>query len=144
MNWLLRLLHLIFGGLFVYAGLLKVWQPLIFVDDIRSYDLLPDPFPALVALFLPWLEILAGLAVVTGRLRQGGLLVLNASLIVFLAAISLSWWRGIDIRCGCFGGGEEASSNYTELIVRDLLLLALGLGLMLKGTKSASPSAVSS
>jgi len=74
---------------------------------------------------LPWLEIFAGLTVMSGVLRPGGLLILNGSLLIFLGAISLSWWRGIDIRCGCFGHAD-ATSNYHDLILRDLLLLALG------------------
>ena len=129
MSLLVRILHLVFGGVFLYAGAVKAWQPMGFLDDIRSFEMLPDPFAALVAMFLPWLEIFAGLAVITGCLRRGGVLVLNVSLVVFLAAIGISWLRGIDIRCGCFGGGSDATSNYIELLVRDIALLALGLWL---------------
>ena len=119
-------LPLIFGGVFVYTGYVKAWSPLKFLDDVRSFALLPDPYAAMLAVFLPWLEILAGLAVVTGYLRKGGLLLLNASLLVFLAAIGIAWIRGTDIRCGCFGGASEASSNYLELVIRDLALIVLG------------------
>jgi putative oxidoreductase len=129
MIWLSRILHLAFGGVFVWAGMVKAWNPMVFLDDIRSFEMLPDPYAALVAMFLPWLEIFAGLAVISGVFRRGGLLLLNASLMVFLAAILIAWWRGIDIRCGCFGGSGDATSNYIELIVRDLVLLALGLWL---------------
>jgi putative oxidoreductase len=120
-------LHLIFGGVFVYAGAVKAWQPTVFLDDVRSFALLPDPYAAMLAMFLPWLEIFGGLAVMTGLLRRGGLLLLNGSLVVFLAAIAVAWSRGTDIRCGCFGGSGDATSNYIELIVRDVVLLALGL-----------------
>jgi len=123
MSWFL---HLLFGGVFIYAGTLKLLDPAMFVMDVRSFDLLPDPYAAWVAMFLPCLEILAGLAVITGVLRKGGLLVLNGSLGVFLVAIGISWSRGIDIQCGCFGS-KGASGNYVELIVRDVLLLALGI-----------------
>jgi uncharacterized membrane protein YphA (DoxX/SURF4 family) len=129
MKIIAKLLHLVFGGVFVYAGVLKAWNPQTFLDDVRSFDLLGDPWAAWLAMGLPWLEILAGLAVITGVLRRGGLLVLNGALVAFLGGIALSWYRGIDIRCGCFGS-VEASSNYIELIVRDVLLLALGLWLM--------------
>jgi uncharacterized membrane protein YphA (DoxX/SURF4 family) len=105
---------------------------------VRSFALLPDPYAALVAMFLPWLEILAGLAVITGVMRKGGLLVLNGSLLVFLAAIGIAWVRGTDIRCGCFGGSGDATSNYVELIVRDLALLALGAWLALQSLKTVS------
>lgn len=131
MKIIAKLLHLVFGGVFVYAGVLKAWNPQAFLDDVRSFDLLGDPWAAWLAMGLPWLEIFAGLAVITGVLRRGGLLVLNGALVGFLGAIALSWYRGIDIRCGCFGSAE-ASSNYVELIVRDVLLLALGLWLFLR------------
>lgn len=126
-----RLLHLVFGGVFVYAGLVKAWDPRAFLDDVRSFDLLGDPWAAWLAMSLPWLEILAGLAVITGVLRRGGLLILNGALLGFLGGICISWYRGIDIRCGCFGA-STATSNYVELIVRDVLLLALGLWLFLR------------
>lgn len=127
MTWLLRILHLIFGGVFVYAGVLKAIDPARFLLDIRSFELLADPYAAWLAMFLPWLEIFSGVAVITGCLRRGGLLLLNASLLIFLFAISLSWYRGIDIRCGCFGDRGDATSNYVELILRDVVLLAIGL-----------------
>lgn len=138
MIWLNRILHLAFGGVFVYAGVMKAWNPMVFLDDVRSFALLPDPYAALVAMFLPWLEIFAGLAVITGVMRKGGLLVLNGSLLVFLAAIGIAWVRGTDVRCGCFGGSSEATSNYVELIVRDLALLTLGAWLALQSLKTVS------
>ncbi|MCB1277582.1 MauE/DoxX family redox-associated membrane protein [Prosthecobacter sp.] len=130
------LLHFFFGGVFVYAGILKVADPMSFLDDIRSFDLITDPWAAWLAMGLPWLEILAGLSVMSGFLRSGGLLVLNASLLVFLGAISIAWWRGIDIRCGCFGHAD-ATSNYRDLILRDLLLLAAGIVLVWHGKPRA-------
>jgi uncharacterized membrane protein YphA (DoxX/SURF4 family) len=83
---LTALLCLLFGGAFIYAGVMKAQQPMVFLDDVRSFQILHDPYAAWVAMGLPWLEIFAGLAVVTGILRSGGLLILNASLIVFVAA----------------------------------------------------------
>jgi len=126
------LLHFFFGGVFVYAGVLKAADPMSFLDDVRSFDLLGDPWAAWLAMGLPWLEIFAGLAVMSGFLRSGGLMILNASLILFLIAISIAWCRGIDIRCGCFGH-SGATSSYRDLIVRDLLLLGAGIVLVLHG-----------
>lgn len=130
---MLRLiLHFFFGGVFLYTGILKVADPMSFLDDIRSFDLLGDPWAAWLAMGLPWLEIFAGLAVMSGLLRSGGLLILNASLLLFLIAIGISWWRGIDIRCGCFGH-SDASSSYHDLILRDVLLLLAGVVLAWHG-----------
>lgn len=129
------LLHLLLGGVFLYAGALKAWNPMTFLDDVRSFDLLTDPYAAWLALFLPWLEIFSGIAVITGLLRKGALLVLNGSLLVFLVAIGISWYRGIDIQCGCFGS-SDATSNYQELILRDLALLGLGLYLLWQASRT--------
>jgi len=129
MNQLQRILHLLFGGVFVYAGIMKAWNPMVFLDDVRSFALLPDPYAAMLSMFLPWLEIFAGLAVMAGALRKAGLVVLNLSLLMFLGAIIIAWMRGTDIRCGCFGGSSDAASSYIELIIRDLVLLNLGIWL---------------
>jgi len=129
MNQLQRILHLLFGGVFVYAGIMKAWKPMVFLDDVRSFALLPDPYAAMLSMFLPWLEIFAGLAVIAGALRKAGLVVLNLSLLMFLGAIIIAWMRGTDIRCGCFGGSSDAASSYIELIIRDLVLLNLGIWL---------------
>ena len=126
------LLHFFFGGVFVYAGLLKVADPISFLDDVRSFDLLGDPWAAWLAMGLPWVEILAGLAVMSGILRSGGMLILNGLLVVFLIAITISWWRGIDLRCGCFGH-TEATFSYRDLILRDVLLLLAGIVLVWHG-----------
>ena len=100
----------LFGGVFIFAAVMKLRDPNLFLMDIRSFDLLPDPYAAWLALFLPWLELFCGLAVLVGPLRQGGLLLLNLSLLVFLAAIGIAWARGIDIKCGCFGASGAAFS----------------------------------
>ena len=120
------LLCAVFGGVFVYAGVLKALDPTLFLLDVRSFNLLPDPFAAWLALGLPWLEIAAGVAVMLGVGRLGGLTVLLGLLLVFLIVIGISWARGLDISCGCFGGQAEVS-DYLELVVRDAILLALGV-----------------
>jgi len=136
---MLRLLfHLLFGGVFIYAGILKAADPMSFLDDVRSFDLLSDPWAAWLAMGLPWLEIFAGLAVMSGFLRSGGLMILNVTLIVFLIAIGIAWYRGIDIRCGCFGHSDAAAS-YRDLILRDVLLLLAGLALAWRGKPKTHP-----
>ena len=39
--WWLICLRLAMGGLFVYAGVLKAWDPAAFLQDIESFRLLP-------------------------------------------------------------------------------------------------------
>ena len=126
--WLATVLAWAFGIIFIYSGWLKVQEPAQFLVSIRSFHLLPDPLAAWLALGLPWLEIFAGLAVLTGWLRRGGLLLLNVSLVVFAVALISAWARGLDIECGCFGGGNGVT-NIFHVLLRDAILLAAGIWL---------------
>ncbi len=128
--WLRRLLAAGFGGVFVYAGAIKVWNPSLFLSDVRSFQLLPDPLAAWLALTLPWLEVFAGAAVMLGVLRQSGLLLLNLALLIFFLAIASAWQRGLNIQCGCFGTHLGDAPNYPWLFLRDGALLVAGLAMM--------------
>lgn len=123
------MLRMALGALFVWTGWVKVQDPTEFLFSIRSFHLLPDPWAAWVAMGLPWLEIAAGAALVTGLLVEGGLAVIAGMLAVFLWAIIYSWQRGLDINCGCFGG-DGGTSDYNDLIRRDVVLLSLSIGLL--------------
>ena len=49
-------------------------------------------------------------------------------MIVFIAAVSSAWARGLSIDCGCFGGGGQVAAGqtkYLQEILRDVGLLAL-------------------
>ena len=63
---LLVVFRLVLGGLFVYAGVVKVLDPLDFAQDIRNYRLVGQALSFLAAVVLPWLEILAGVALAAG------------------------------------------------------------------------------
>jgi uncharacterized membrane protein YphA (DoxX/SURF4 family) len=124
----------IFGAVFVIAGALKLRDPQLFTMQVRSFDLLPDPYNALLALSLPWLEVFCGLAVITGLLRLGGLLMLNAALVVFISVLGWLLAHGKQVDCGCFGSAGQLSQS-TELSM-DVVLLVIGLGLLVREVKS--------
>ncbi len=126
-----------FGALWIYAGALKLGDPLSFLDAVRSFQLLADPWAAFVALGLPPLEILCGSAIVLGRwCYAGALALMDGALAVFLAAILWSWHRGLDITCGCFGRDENLT-DYPSKIGQNIALLAVGVFLLvLWGKKS--------
>ena len=111
------------GGVFIYAGALKAIDPAQFARDVDNFRLLPYAASCAVALYLPWLEILAGSALALGVMRRGAVLILGAMLSVFVVALSSAWARGLDITCGCFGQGQN-HSNYPLSLLLDLILLA--------------------
>jgi uncharacterized membrane protein YphA (DoxX/SURF4 family) len=124
------MLALILGGMFIYTGWVKLAGngPQLFLEDVRSFHLLGDPWAAWLAISLPILELVAGAAVLTGLARRGGTLLLTLLLLAFLAALVSAWVRGIDIKCGCFGKSEHTAVIW-ELILRDVALLGLAWGI---------------
>lgn len=131
------ILRLLLGGVFVYAGFLKLQDPTAFLYSIRSFHLLEDPWAPLLAVTLPWLEIFCGLAVLVRLLYTGALVFLNGSLLVFLWALAYSWHRGLNVDCGCFGRADFGDS-YPYYIVRDLTLLFPALWLLWRDVKKKS------
>lgn len=122
-GWLERLLRLGVGGVFVYAGILKSLDPFQFVLDIQTFRLVPYPVSVVLALYLPWIEISAGVLLALRKLYAGALAILLVALAVFSLAILSAWFRGIPITCGCFGG-PSSQATYGGLMFRDAMLLA--------------------
>ena len=117
------LLRVIVGGVFIWAGVLKALDPAQFARDVDNYRMLPFAASAAVALYLPWLEIIAGAALASGVWHCGASLVIGAMLLAFLIALGTAWGRGLDITCGCFGHGPNRS-NYPLALLLDAGLLA--------------------
>jgi len=117
--------RLIFGAVFVYAGVAKMIDAEAFASVIFNYHLLPARMVYGAAMVLPAVELVCGLALCAGVLTRGASVLLNALMAVFLAAMALAMVRGLDVSCGCFGGSGEAVSWQT--LLRDAMILAIGL-----------------
>jgi putative oxidoreductase len=118
-----RILGLIVGGIFVYAGVIKALDPVQFANDIDNYKTLPWFISVRLALFLPWLEILCGLAVIFCFLYRGGLSILIVLIVIFIGATIAARVRGLDITCGCFGRASQHWS-FPQHTAVDLAILA--------------------
>ncbi len=124
-SWLWRALEIGVGGVFIYAGALKALDPLRFAGDIENYHILPWSIGVRMAFYLPWLEILCGLALITTRFARGAVVILTALTLTFIAATIAAKVRGIDITCGCFGRASQNWSFPAHLAVDLALLIAL-------------------
>jgi putative oxidoreductase len=124
---LLRILEIVLGGLFFYAGLQKLLHPYEFAEAVLAYRLLPQILVGVVVAVLPWVEIAAGFCLVTGLRRRSGLLILSGLLVVFLAVTLITMARGLKIDCGC--GLFFQRQVGLAAILEDLFLLAWAAGL---------------
>ena len=114
--------RLVLAGVFLQAGLPKVQDPVAFAVAIENYRIISGSWAMAAAIVLPWLEIVIGIGLLTPWLRRASACTMIGLLGVFIALHLLSWARGLDIDCGCFG--ESAGSpDYHWLILRNLALL---------------------
>src|SRR5213594_1331135 len=81
-----RIVDFIVAGIFIYAGVLKVLDPVQFASDIDNYKILPWPISVALAFYLPCLEIFCGLALVVRFLYRGALSILTALILTFTFA----------------------------------------------------------
>jgi putative oxidoreductase len=138
MKFAWRIAGLLVGAVFIFAGLTKiidfqpfrVLDPMDFARDIDNYKVLPWWMSVQLALYLPWLEIICGLALVFRRLYSGALALLLALLVVFIGASFAAKARGIDITCGCFGHVSDQLSFAWHMVL-DLAIFAAVVALWL-------------
>ena len=125
--WLGVVSRLIVGGIFVYASLDKIVHPEQFARIVFNYHLVPAPLINLFALVLPWVELGAGIHLVLGIWPRAAGTVLSALIVVFIVALSINWFRGVSLECGCFTVSGSARSGISSLLWRDVILFLLAL-----------------
>jgi putative oxidoreductase len=118
-------MDLLVAAIFIYAGVIKAIDPLRFAIDIDNYKMLPWAIGVRLAFYLPWLEMLCGLALILRFFYRGGLFILSALTVIFIAASIIAKVRGLDITCGCFGHASKNWSFTTHLALDFAILVAL-------------------
>ena len=95
---------------------------------VRAYELLPISVANLFGLVLPFFEVAIGALLILGSLTRVMAALGGFTMVIFIVAISQAWARGLNIDCGCFGGGgavEPGQTKYLQEILRDLGLAFL-------------------
>ncbi|AEB10055.1 MauE/DoxX family redox-associated membrane protein [Desulfobacca acetoxidans] len=122
-HWLAWLLRLTLGGVFFYAGLIKIWQPFQYAAAIEAYQLLPQFLLALAAAVIPWIEVVCASSLVLYFKPRSALLTLISLLGIFLIIMLFTMARGLDIDCGC-GLLANRRVGWLVLLEDSMLLLA--------------------
>ena len=123
--------RLILGGIFIYASLDKIAHPEQFAKIVYNYKILPHSLINIFAIILPWVELLCGIFVITGIFVESSSAILSMLLVVFIIALSVNFLRGLDINCGCFSTDPKGKEEGAILLIRDLVLLVIGIQMFL-------------
>ena len=131
--WIGLVARLILGGVLFLAGYLKVDEPDKSQMAVRAYEMLPISIANLLGLVLPFVEVAIGALLILGSLTRFMAALGGFTMVIFIIAIAQAWARGLNIDCGCFGGGGTVApgeTKYLQEILRDLGLVFLALYLI--------------
>ncbi|MDJ0722045.1 MAG: MauE/DoxX family redox-associated membrane protein [Desulfobacterales bacterium] len=129
--WIELLARWVVGLLFVLASLHKILQPAVFAQIVYSYQLFPDFSINLIAIFLPFVELVAGLALIFGIYPRAAAAIVNALLVAFMLIIAFNLMRGHEFDCGCFPTFVTRlfAESPISMLLRNVILLAFSLPL---------------
>lgn len=127
-RWVELAARWILGATFIYASYSKILAPAVFAKIIFGYGLFPASLINLAAIILPFVELIAGLALIIGFYPRSAALIINALLLVFIVSLSINIIRGHEFDCGCFAINAANPSTFSgSLLIRDFFYLALGI-----------------
>ena len=130
-EWLTVRVQFVLAAFFVVAGVAKIVDPPGFAHEIHNYKMMPGALVNAMALILPWIEVVTGVALFLGIARRTAAKVLGILLLVFIAALGVNLARGHPVDCGCFGTSKVQKTEAERLrdmkiaIARDVGLLIL-------------------
>jgi uncharacterized membrane protein YphA (DoxX/SURF4 family) len=128
--WCSTVARLVLAGVWVWAGVAKIGDPDASVRAVRAYEILPEAFVKPFAWGLPFVELALAVLLLLGLATRPAAWVSAGLLLVFVAGTAAAWARGLQIDCGCFGGGGQAaadSARYLREMGRDGLFLCLAI-----------------
>lgn len=139
-HWVPLAARLLLGALFLVAAGPKIADPPAFAKAVWNYRLVPPALLSPMALALPWLELLCGLALIVGVWVRPAATWIAILLIGFMGALGINLARRHPVDCGCFATASAQKSDEERLrdmkidLLRDAgILLLAGLVLASAG-----------
>ena len=128
---MILLLRIILGITFLYAGIVKASASQAFAIALLPFTFIDTTWTGPLAMGLAWMEILAGVLVLTPKIHEAGAAMIAGLCAVFIAVLSWALWNGYIVSCGCFGEDMAPSVGKMLLAIgRDILLLAAAVAII--------------
>lgn len=115
--------RLLIGGILIYASFNKIVDPGGFAKAIANYHLIPFGLENIMAIILPWLELIIGLCLIIGVFIDGAAFLVIIMMVVFISAITYAILNGYNIECGC--GLKPGELIGIQKIIEDITYLIL-------------------
>jgi len=122
--WPYRIVRIALACLFIYGGIAKLFDPRAFATTLSNYDLVPEMFLPILAVGLPLIEAVAGVALIFDR--PWGLHIVTGLLALFVLVLGYGILGDLNVDCGCFGADElDKQAGLRSAFYRDLALIGL-------------------
>ncbi|MBF0230855.1 MAG: DoxX family membrane protein [Desulfamplus sp.] len=129
---LFNVLRIFMGVIFIYASYDKILNPEAFAKAVYNYQIMPDFTINIIALWLPYLELLIGLCLITGIWLPGATTISTSLMTIFISLMLFNLSRGLNINCGCFSTQTTQDTIGPLTILRDIAFLLSSLYLTLR------------
>ena len=131
-SWIEIAARWILGITFVCASYHKIFAPADFAKILYGYDLFPHVLINLIAITLPFIELVFGLALILGVYPRSAAMIINGLLLAYIIILTINLARGHEFDCGCFSVSKSGYLSSPEpMIVRDMIYLIIGLQVFL-------------
>lgn len=117
------------GLIFLAAALPKIADLSAFAGSIHNFHLeavIPMAATNVLAMMIPWVELVAGLALVSGVRPRAGAYVYTALMVIFTIGVIQALARGLSFECGCFGKAGSATIGVKK-VAENLVMMAIGM-----------------
>jgi uncharacterized membrane protein YphA (DoxX/SURF4 family) len=117
------------GLIFIAAALPKIADLGAFAGSVHNFHLepvVPVATTNLLAMMIPWVELVAGLALVGGVRPRAGAVVYTVLMAAFTVGVVAAMARGLSFECGCFGKAGAATIGVKKL-AENVVMLVLGV-----------------
>jgi uncharacterized membrane protein YphA (DoxX/SURF4 family) len=126
------IVRIVLGAILIAACMDKILHPTGFAQLTANYQILPDSLVNVVAIILPWLELVLGSLLIGGVWLPGAVALTNMLLLAFFASLVFNVIRGLDVHCGCFSTSIQGKPDTAWYLLRDAAFLAVGAYLFLR------------
>lgn len=142
-KWIEFSIRWIIGLTFIVASIHKIVWPAEFAKILYGYDLFPHFSINLIAILLPFVELVTGLSLILNIYSRAAATLAGIMLAGFTLAISINMARGHEFDCGCFSfGSENPLTGNKFLLIRDIFLLVLCIFMFRFNGKTSTKQAV--
>lgn len=122
-DYLIAITRIYLALVFILSGLDKIGNLSAFATSIENYDLFPIQIINLIAIVIPWIEVITGGLLLLGFYIKENSIIIGTLLTVFTLAVLSAVMRNLDIDCGCQGTFDGQKVGLLKIIENVSLII---------------------